>query len=78
MKLNEESLRDLVGSLVFVSLHDGTKLKGIAKNIAGGVLELHSLTNRHYIDVKDIQRATVAKETKEPQKAVKGDIKRAF
>jgi hypothetical protein len=58
------SLKHLVGCLIFLTLKDGTRLKGDLKKIKDGVIELHSLKNIHYIEISDIKHIAIAKEQK--------------
>lgn len=64
-------LKGLIGRLVFLTLRDGTRLKGDVKAIKNGTVELHSLLNIHYISTGEIEHATVAKEMGRKAKIVK-------
>lgn len=58
----ETVLKGLIGCLVFLTLRDGTRLKGDVKAVKNGTVELHTFSNVHFLDIGEVAHVAVAKE----------------
>lgn len=54
-------LKNLIGHLVFLTLRDGTRLKGDVTSVRKGTVELHTFSNVHFLDIGEVAHVAVAK-----------------
>ena len=68
-------LESLINQLIFITLRDGTRIKGDLVKVENGVAEIHSLKNVHFASIGEIEHVAVGKV---PKKTYKGDVRAAW